>query len=1006
MRRLASAPRRPLLIPETVQLSALDCGPAALHALCAGFGIRLPWDRLRESCRVGRDGSSIDTLEAVAGELGLAAEQVLVPADHLLLPEAGCLPAVVVVLAPGGATHFVTLWRRHGRRVQVMDPAGGRRWPRAAAFLAELYRHRATVPAAAWRAWADSADFLLPLAARLRALGMSGRDADALLAPAAAPGWLPLAALDAAARFVARLAGAGALRRGAETTRALLALWEAAAAAPPGPSNPVPGGDWSVRPAAARSGHGEELRVAGALLVRVRGWREERAWRPAACSGRAPAVAAAGRPPGRLDPFKLQGGLVAGIVASTVGRLVETIALAAASRLLLTPGTPHSRGAVLAVIALVAALAAAILLLELAEVTAGLAAGRRLETRFRLRLLAALPLLPDRYLRTRLPADLAERAHLVAQLRRGPELAGRAVSSALEVLVAAAAIAWLDPRLSAWLAAAIAAALLVPLLLAPGAQDRDRRLRAHAAALGGHYLDLLRGLAPARAHGAAAALRGRHDQLLAGWLRALRARSRLAAGAEGAAELLLAAAAIALVLRHVAGVASGGPGPETLLLALWAAQLAAGGQRLAVAVAVELPLLRTLFDRLQELLAAAAAEAADAEAPAELEAAADPDLDARGAPAARADAGVTVRAADVTSNPGVAVYSADVTSNPGVALELAGVSVEVDGRELLSGLDLAIPAGQHVAVVGASGAGKTTLISTLLGWHEPARGSLCIDGRRLTPVARRALRRRTAWAAPGVYLWDRSLLANLCYAAEGRCSPAASPPASFPDADGGSCSAAEALRAAELLDLPAELAHGLQTRLGEGGGRLSGGEGQRLRLARALLQPGVGLALLDEPCRGLDRAQRRRLLERARARWRQATVLCVTHSPAEAAGFERALVLDGGRLAEDGWPAELAARSSSRFAGLLAAERQAESALASASWRQLRLEHGRLVERPQEAAVPAPLDADPRTEAGPSRRRRVESLTLDAATRASATASTFDASNVEALHALLLDGDR
>ena len=68
-------PRRPLLVPEVLQASALDCGPAALAALLAGFGLARPFDELRDACRTGHDGTSIDTLEAVAIEQGLDAER-------------------------------------------------------------------------------------------------------------------------------------------------------------------------------------------------------------------------------------------------------------------------------------------------------------------------------------------------------------------------------------------------------------------------------------------------------------------------------------------------------------------------------------------------------------------------------------------------------------------------------------------------------------------------------------------------------------------------------------------------------------------------------------------------------------------------------------------------------------------------------------------------------------------------------------------------------------------
>src|SRR5436190_19900994 len=116
----AAGPRRRFFAPEVIQTSAMDRGPAALKCLLEGFGIDASYGRLREACQTAVGGTSIDTLESVARMLGLDAEQVMMPADHLLLPESEALPAIVVVVQPTGLTHFVVVWRVHGPLVQVM----------------------------------------------------------------------------------------------------------------------------------------------------------------------------------------------------------------------------------------------------------------------------------------------------------------------------------------------------------------------------------------------------------------------------------------------------------------------------------------------------------------------------------------------------------------------------------------------------------------------------------------------------------------------------------------------------------------------------------------------------------------------------------------------------------------------------------------------------------------------------------------------------------------------
>jgi ABC-type transport system involved in cytochrome bd biosynthesis fused ATPase/permease subunit len=142
------------------------------------------------------------------------------------------------------------------------------------------------------------------------------------------------------------------------------------------------------------------------------------------------------------------------------------------------------------------------------------------------------------------------------------------------------------------------------------------------------------------------------------------------------------------------------------------------------------------------------------------------------------------------------------------------------------------------------------------------------------------------------------------------------------------------------------LPEGLQTKLGEGGGLVSGGEGQRVRFGRALLRENAQLVLLDEPFRGLDREKRRDLLDRARAFWSRSTLLCITHDLAETRAFDRVVVIEQGRIAEQGTPAELLSRTDSRYARLLAAEEAATTELWNSSlWRRVQIQSGQITEK-------------------------------------------------------------
>src|SRR5262245_60489668 len=206
MTRHPSRTRRRILAPDIVQTSAMDCGPAALKCLLAGFGIQVSYGRLREACQTDVDGTSIDTLEEVAAQLGLDAEQIMVPVDHVLLPEARLLPAIVVVRLPNGITHFVVAWRRHGPFVQIMDPGTGRRWTSCRQFLEEVYIHEIPVPATSWLEWAGSDEFRRALGRRLEILGVA-RSAELIHAGLRNPEWRSIAALDATTRMVDSMVG-------------------------------------------------------------------------------------------------------------------------------------------------------------------------------------------------------------------------------------------------------------------------------------------------------------------------------------------------------------------------------------------------------------------------------------------------------------------------------------------------------------------------------------------------------------------------------------------------------------------------------------------------------------------------------------------------------------------------------------------------------------------------------------------------------------------------------
>jgi len=284
-----------------------------------------------------------------------------------------------------------------------------------------------------------------------------------------------------------------------------------------------------------------------------------------------------------------------------------------------------------------------------------------------------------------------------------------------------------------------------------------------------------------------------------------------------------------------------------------------------------------------------------------------------------------------------------------LSVTFESVTVHAAGHTILQDVDLKIEGGSHVAIVGASGAGKSSLVGLLLGWHRAAAGRILIDGQVLDASRLDRLRCDTAWVDPAVQLWNRSLIGNLLYGVPETPSPHSSCEGETGRSEG---ELGELLREADLHDLLRRLPEGLQTVIGEGGGLLSGGEGQRVRFGRGLARRQARLVILDEPFRGLDREARRRLLQRARDLWPRATLLCITHDVSETESFDRVIVLDRGRVVEDGDPRMIARQADSRYRALLEADAALRKNIwADASWRRLRLEGGQVVEERAERAT-------------------------------------------------------
>lgn len=892
----ASKPaRRTWLAPEVVQTSSMDCGPAALKCLLEGHGIPVSYGRLREACQTDVDGTSIDTIEEVAGQLGLLAEQAMIPVDHLHLKATSIFPALVVVRHTDGPTHFVVVWRRLGPWLQVMDPAIGRRWVRESDFLDEVYRHETTVPAADWREWAGSEAFLEALREQIAELGAGVPEAEALITAAREDkSWRALGTLDAATRLAHLLIASKAIERGQGASRLVAALCQKVQAAEVDPFALLPKEYWSVLPDPADA---ESLVLRGAVILRIKG-RQAASHVQTEMLSPELAAALAEKP---VDPLRMLWSLLK--VDGLFGPLVLLGAIAIATgatvleallfRGLLDVGgvlsLPSQRlTAALALIAFVGLLLA----FRIPVISESLRMGRRLEIRLRMLLLRKLPHLTDRYFQSRPISDMADRSHSVHLARLVPALGIHFVQTLFELVLTFIGIVLINPASLLPALVLTAFAIAVPALMQPMVNERDLRVRNHAGALSGFYLDTLLGLTPVRTHRAERAVSHQHEAMLVEWARSSRRLIRASITASGIQAVGCLSLASYLLMAHFQR--GGGVTGADLLLIFWTLKLPAIGGTLT-GLAQQYPMQRNVLLRLLEPLTA-------------------PEALPRRHVAAEAHA---IPLARPSSMP----------KARGARLDLTEASVLVSGHTILRDVSLSIAPGEHVAIVGLSGAGKSSLIGVLLGWHRLSSGEARVDGEDLSPARLATLRHEIAWLDPAIHIWNRSFLDNLNYASL------------HPDFG----ETADAIEPADLRGVLRKLPDGLQTALGEGGALLSGGEGQRVRLGRALVQSDVRLALLDEPFRGMDRTQRVQLLAEARQRWQEITLLCVTHDVSETLAFGRVLVIEDGRIVEDGNPAQLAT-SLSRYRDLLEAERHVrENIWTSREWRHVMLQNGRVV---------------------------------------------------------------
>jgi len=236
----------------------------------------------------------------------------------------------------------------------------------------------------------------------------------------------------------------------------------------------------------------------------------------------------------------------------------------------------------------------------------------------------------------------------------------------------------------------------------------------------------------------------------------------------------------------------------------------------------------------------------------------------------------------------------DARGPGGAFLAVRDLSFSYDGEgrgEALRGVSLEIGRGEVVGLVGLTGCGKSTLLSLILRFHPAPPGTIFLEGRDIGEIPLDGLRRSVAWVGQDPFLFSDTVLSNIGYG--------------LPEPD--AIAARRAAGHARILSEIEEMPEGFLTVIGERGISLSGGQKQRATLARALCAGGE-LLLLDDALSSVDSETEREIFDELLSARAGRTVLFSTHRMASLSRCDRILVMDGGRIAEQGTHDELLSR--------------------------------------------------------------------------------------------------
>ncbi len=237
------------------------------------------------------------------------------------------------------------------------------------------------------------------------------------------------------------------------------------------------------------------------------------------------------------------------------------------------------------------------------------------------------------------------------------------------------------------------------------------------------------------------------------------------------------------------------------------------------------------------------------------------------------------------------------------AIEFSNVNFSYERGYEVKDLSLKISGGEFVGIVGPSGGGKTTIIDLLTRLQEPESGRIEIDGRDIREMSLESLRNQIAVVSQDVFVWNATLAENIAY----------------PEIDYRPEVVEGAVRASALEDFVGNQPEGIETVAGEGGVALSGGEKQRIALARAFMRDRSRILILDEATSALDALAEEKIRSAVEEARTGRTTIVIAHRLSTIRHADRILVIDGGKLVESGTPRELVERGGI-FASMYAAQ--------------------------------------------------------------------------------------